>query len=203
MADGEGMPLVERECTTPLDYGEDNYTCRVDSIRDDRGFLRVHEEKTSSGGFWLKKAMKQIHTTSQFKGEVFTLVRNFPDELLNGCQVNYHIKDGGKPPCKSDVTNPTFAELDGFKDTAVKTLIEIDEAVDGYNNDLTTGMDVETSATRWFPRKGMWNMDACWSYNRACEFMPFCLAPDRINQSLRSFRPRLPIETQKAKEYSG
>jgi hypothetical protein len=151
---------------------------------------------------------------SQFKGEIFTLRSQFPDQLLNGCRIEYHIKRWGpvkgkdtrqnQVPCRCANVDATGAELDAWRLSCVNILVGIDEAVDGFHNDLNNGVDLETSAHRWFPKLGMFNAsDVCWGYNRPCEFMDLCLLPDKVEQFLRSYRPRTPRENRDAKEYSG
>lgn len=206
--DGAGVPLVERAFELSMGYPADNpyiYTVRVDAIIERcPGFRQIFEHKTSNYR-WVSTRIKTIHTDAQFTGEFAALQALCPDDPLNGILVNVIAKGRGPRSSVALTTRETTTRSPGvmraWRKTVVKTLIDIDEAVAGFDGVMAQGVDLEQAAEWYFPLRGT-RTGHCWSYNRLCGFASLC-ERDNIKGELGEFKPRTASEKDAHREFTG
>ena len=196
--DGEGNPLIEREFQIDLGYGGYIFTCRADLLILHHLHPKVMEHKTSAPGFWATKRMNAIHTDSQFTGECFVLANLFPDEQVDGVLVNIVIKKGKTKIALRESTRRDYHDYNTFRMSALDILQQIDHRTQGFDNDIDTGWPEEEALNRWFPDHGT-KTGACENYG-GCEFQILCRNKDRVNQNLKSFKPRLATQLVENRE---
>ena len=196
--DGNGEPLVERDFTVDLGYGGYVYTCRADLLILHHGYPKVMEHKTSAPGIWANKRVESIQFDSQFTGEIFVLKALFPDEILEGALVNVVIKGGRSKIALRASTTRDLNDLRTFRKSTIDILQQIDGAVARFQSDLHRGVGVEQAIDAHFPDHGE-RTTACNNYG-GCEFQPLCRNKGRVENVLRTFRPRTRVEVDEARE---
>ena len=196
--DGDGEPLIEKQFSIKLGYEDYIYTCRPDLIVTDNGRLKVMEHKTSAYGMWLNKRLDKFEWDSQCTGEIFVLHALFPGEKIEGVIGNVVVK-GGKT-MRVQRVNVTRSKLDieSFILSAISTLKQIDECVEGFWNDYWKGFPVDHAMMRRFPDHGT-RTGRCAEYG-GCQFQILCKFKELQRQQIGGFRPRTQDETTESRE---
>ena len=198
MHDGEGKPLVEREFSVDLGFGGYVFTCRADLIITHHGYPKIMEHKTSAPGFWASKRLNAIHTDSQFTGECFVLASLFPDEPIDGVLCNVVIKKGKSKIALRESTRRDHHDLNTFRMAVLDILLQIDQRVEAFENDMDSGHTLMESMDRWFPDHGT-RTGGCENYG-GCQFQRLCLNKGRLDENLKSFKGRTIEESLLAQE---
>lgn len=202
--DDLGKPVVEREFLSDVGNGY-VYSARIDLAVEHHGYTKVMEHKTSAAS-WVGRRLQSIRTDAQFTGEIMTLMDAMPSLQFHGCLVNVVVKKRAARSsfdCASrETTNRTPLQVNQFRDECRDILERIDDAVDGFKRTIDRGHSPHEAASVWFPRHGT-RTDACYSYNRECEFMDLCMQPGFESENLGSFRPRSRGETKADREFTG
>lgn len=196
--DGNGEPMIEREFRIDLGWRDYVFTCRADLLIEHFGFPKIMEHKTSAPGFWATKRLNAIHTDSQFTGECFVLAALFPEEKITEVLCNIVIKKGRTEIAKRDTTRRDYHDLNTYRLAVLDILEQIDRRTEGFDNDLSSGLSEEEAADRWFPDHGT-RTGACEAYG-GCQFQTICRNKSRIEQNLKSFRPRTVQEVSDSRE---
>ncbi len=196
--DGKGQPMIEREFQVDLGYRDYVLTSRIDLLIEHHAFPKAMEHKTSAPGFWATKRLNSIHTDSQATTECFVLAALFPEERINEVYYNIVIKKGRSEIAKRDTTRRDYHDLNTFRLATIDILEQIDRRTEGFDNDRDSGLNEEEAADRWFPDHGT-RTGACEEYG-GCQFQTICRNKDRIEQNLKSFRPRTVAEVTESME---
>ncbi len=200
--DGAGLPMIEKEFRVDLGYRDYVFTCRADLLINHHGFPKIMEHKTSAPGFWATKRLNAIHTDSQFTGECFVMAALFPDEQISEVLCNIVIKKGRSEIAKRETTRRDHHDLNTFRLAQIDILEQIDRRVNGFDNDMAGGhMTEEEAADIWFPDHGQ-RTGACENYG-GCQFQPICRNKERVEQSLKMFKPRTIAEVTASMERVG
>jgi len=196
--DGLGRPLIEREFELDLGYGGYYVTSKPDLIMWHNDALMTRDHKTSVASYARRRA-NNIDTDPQFTMEHMIMSELFPGEVIEASEVNILVKGllakgmrkDKKEPLRfiRNTTRRNSETIESFKLDTIDLLQQIDERVANFQRIWAATGDLEASAGAAFSRHGA-RTDACYAYNRACDFIDFCTNQDRINVHLRTFKPR-------------
>lgn len=193
-----GEPMVEREFTTLLGYGNYYMTSKIDVIIAHMGFVKGFEHKTSVASY-IRSRLMTSHNDAQMSGEILSITESLPPAYpFHGILVNV-VGKKRSPRSKYDIaeretTTRTQSQQEDFKQSCIDVLRQIDDRVANFNEwTRVKGIPFHQALAVWFPATGYFN-DECNSYNRLCDFAPICSKPAASGQMLNAFRPRTRVE---------
>jgi hypothetical protein len=187
--DEEGEPLIEREFRVDLGYQDYVFTMRADLLIEHHGQPVIMEHKTSAAGFWPQQRLNTIHTDAQMTGQCFVMDCLFPGQVLDGVLCNVVIKKGKTEIAMRALTNRDAADFEVFRLSSLDILQQIDHRMNGFNEDLEKGWEMEDAVRRWFPDHGQ-RTGACTAYVSGCEFQHLCRNKTRMKAGLQTYLPR-------------
>ncbi len=195
LGDGNGVPLVEREFTTPIGP-DDRYEVIVkpDAVaRTGAGLVVCPEYKTASARF-LGMSMRNNRVGPQAHAENLVMHRHCPADRFDGVMFEYAVKDRGKkselPRFQPDVVSMTEAELALWEAGTVRTMDEIAAASANWRELVAGGADPMVAAHHLFPMSGK-ATEQCWAFNRECDCFTWCHGGHEIGPgALRRYVPK-------------
>jgi len=181
-----GLPMVEQDFEVDLGYRGYIYTGRLDAICtwDDRIYSLEHKTTTAS---YASRLIQDMHINTQVTGQCFLLDSCIPELDPQGVLINLIVKRvaKGKAPCRRDISSRTPARLEKFRTDIVKTLRQIEEDKEQYEDLLKAGMEPDEAARQSF----LENTSKCVDFS-PCTFYSMCRNPGKEGALSTSFRPR-------------
>lgn len=192
-SDANGLPLLEREFEIDLDFNDYVFTCKPDAIIWYGGALAVLEHKTTAASR-LSRVFDEMNMSIQTTGEWFVLKSLFPDEPIHSIVISAAVKDRSAKALKEgslEFERRSFArsatDLYKFKRDVIDTLVEMDQCVEVYNEELSAGKTVDEAARRAFAM----HRTSCVDGFYKCDYYAPCSALGRESQMfLSGYKPR-------------
>ena len=192
--DNKGEPLIEREFEIDLGYSDYVFTCKVDLVVEQDGFMRPMEHKTSAASM-LGSLAARVKMDLQPTGELFVLKSLFPDREIDSAIINVLIKDRsakrlaqGDPEFTRVPVTKRPEDFIKFRTDIVQTLVNIEESLSIYLERIDAGCGVDESARKVFTQ---YRHSCTGKFGRNCDYYGPCLAVGREETMFRAgFEPR-------------